>query len=184
MKARLLLLVATLAPLTSHASEFLGKHRPSLESVELLRQTPSPALAVGDFALAPSAVGDTTSVAVRFHTRTAAKGESFASYLKASIVTELEAAGKHDPAATTLISGELTESHLDGGGSAALAARIVVVRSGQNVYDKVLREESHWDSALLGEVAIPDAFNQYAALYGKLIVQLFKDDAFKAAIAP
>jgi hypothetical protein len=184
MRARLIFLLAALAPLTSDASETLGKHRPSLESVELLRQSSFPALAVGAFAVAPAVSGDADSVTVRFHRRTPANGESFASYLRTSIVTELEAVGKYDSAATTAVTGELVESRLDGGGSAALAARILVVRSGRNIYDKVLREESRWDPSLLGEVAIPDAFNHYTDLYSKLIVQLFQDDAFKTAIAP
>src|SRR5687767_1213936 len=160
MKARLLLLLATLAPLAAPASEFLGDHRPSLESVELLRQTSYPALAVGEFVPAPNASGNTKRVQIRSSARTAAS-DSFASYLKASIITELEAAGKYDPTAAAMISGELTESRLDGGGSASLAARIVVVRSGGTVYDKVLREESQWESAFLGEIAITDGFNQY-----------------------
>lgn len=183
MRARLFLLLATLAPLAAPAAELLGKHRPSLESVELLRDTPSPALAVGDFVLAPNMIGDAERVKVRFSTRTAPAGESFAAYLKASIVSELEAVGKYDATAATAISGALTESRLEAG-SASLEARITVVRSGRNVYDKVLREDSKWEPAFIGEVAIPEGFNQYAALYGKLVMQLFKDDAFKAAVAP
>lgn len=184
MKVQVICALAALAPLTSGASESLGKHRPSLESVEFLRQSSFPALGVGDFAVAPAADGDMNSVTVRFNKRTPPKGESFASYLKASIITELKAGGKYDSAATTVITGELVESRLDGSGSAALAARILVARSGRNVYDKVLREESRWDSSLLGEVAIPDAFNQYTELYSKLIVHLFQDDTFKTAITP
>jgi hypothetical protein len=183
MKARLLVLIAALAPLAAPAAEFLGNHRPSLESVELLRQTSYPAFAVGEFVPAPNTSGTMKTVQIRFSARTALAGQSFASYLKASIVSELAAAGKYDPTSATVISGELTESRLDGGGGASLAARIVVVRSGQTIYDKVLREESQWESAFLGEIAITDGFNQYAALYGKLIMQLFKDEAFKAAIA-
>jgi hypothetical protein len=183
MRAQLLWALAALAPLAAGASEPLGKHRASLESVELLRQSSFPALAVGDFVVAPTAGGDMHSVTFRFHTRAPANGESLASYLKASLVTELRAAGKYDSAAATAITGELSESRLQGG-SAVLAARILVVRSGRRIYDKLLREQSRWDSSALGEVAIPDAFNHYTELYGKLIVQLFQDDAFKAAIAP
>lgn len=183
MRAQLICALAALAPLASGASEPIGKHRPSLESVELLRQLSFPALAIGDFVVAPAVDGDMSSVTVRFHKRVPPNGESFASYLKASIVTELKAVGRYDSAATIVITGELIESRLDDS-SAALAARILVARSGRNVYDKVLREESRWDLAFLGEVAIPDAFNQYTELYSKLIVQLFQDGTFKTAIAP
>lgn len=183
MKARLIHALVALAPLTCSASEPIGKHRPSLDSVRLLRDSSYPAFAVGDFVVAPHFVGDTTSVTVRFHKRVPANGETFASYLKASIVRELKAAGKYDPSATTVIAGELSESQLDGG-SAALGARITVTRFGQNIYDKVLREESRWETAFLGETAIPEAFNQYTALYSKLMARLFQDDAFKTAITP
>lgn len=182
MRAPIVWALALLAPLTSGASEPLGRHRPSLESVELLRQSAFPALAVGDFVVAPDVEGDMTSVTVRFNKRTLPHGESFATYLQASIVTELNAAGKYDSAATTVLTGELLESRLDGG-RAMLVVRISVVRSGRNVYDKVLREESRWKPEVLGEVAIPDAFNQYTELYSKLILRLFRDDAFKTAIA-
>lgn len=184
MKAQLICALWALTPLTCSASEPIGKHRPSLESVRLLQKPSYPAFAVGDFVVAPGFAGDTTSVTVRFHTRVPPNGESFASYLKAAIVSELKAAGKYDPSATTVIAGELTESRLDGGGSAVLGARITVARSGRNIYEKVLREESRWETSLLGEVAIPEAFNQYTALYSKLTVQLFQDDAFKTAITP
>lgn len=59
-----------------------------------------------------------------------------------------------------------------------------VARSGRNIYEKVLREESRWETSFLGEVAIPEAFNQYTALYSKLMVRLFQDDAFETAITP
>lgn len=183
MRAQLLWALTALLPLAAGASEPLGRHRPSIESVELLQQSTIPALAVGDFVVAPAAVGAATGVTFRFHTRVPSKGQSIASYLRAAIVTELAAAGKYDAAAATVITGELMESRLEGG-TAALAARIRVTRSGRNTYDELWREESHWDSAVLGEVAIPDAFNQYTGLYGKLIMRLFQNEAFKTAIAP
>jgi hypothetical protein len=172
-----------LAPFAAVASSPLGKHRPSLDSVQLLQDSSVPALAVGAFVVAPTAEGDMDGVTFRFHERKPANGESLASYLQASIVTELRAAGKYDSAASTVITGELVQSRLQEG-SAALVARIRVVRSGQTVYDQLQRAQSSWDSAALGEVAIPDAFNHYTELYGKLIAQLFQDQAFKAALAP
>lgn len=184
MKGLLICVLWVLIPLTCSASEPLGKHRPSLESLRLLQNPSYPAFAVGDFFVAPSFAGDRASVTVRFNTRVPPNGQSFASYLKTSIVSELKAAGKYDPSATTVIAGELTESRLDGGGSSVLGARITVTRSGRKIYEKVLREESRWETSFLGEVAIPEAFNQYTTLYSKLIAQLFQDGAFKTAIAP
>ncbi|HEY7641602.1 MAG TPA: hypothetical protein VH814_17870 [Steroidobacteraceae bacterium] len=183
MRASLLCALVALAPLAASAAEPLGRHRPSLESIEVLQKSSVPPLATGEFTVASgAAIDDTNGVSFRMHKRVPARGESLASYARAAFVTELRAAGKHDPAAKAVITGMLVESRLDEG-SAALAVRIQVSRSGQPVYDKVLRVESNWDSALLGEVAIPDAFNHYTELYGKLILQLFQDQAFIVATA-
>lgn len=190
MTARALCILFMFTAVTGCTSQPLGKHRPSLESVELLRQSVFVPLAVGDFVGAQAADREMNEfVTVRTNKRSGPNGGSLASYLRASLVTELEAVGKYDPVATTVITGELLDSRLDGGsrgtnGTAALAARILVTRSGRLVYDNVLREQNSWNSSYLGEVAIVDAFNQYTELYSKLIVHLFQDEAFKAAVAP
>src|SRR5690606_487165 len=99
-------------------------------------------------------------------------GDSFSKYLGDCLATELRAAGKFDAASGLVVSGLLTESRVSSGvptGEAALAATFIVTRDGARVYEKTLSVRSTWESSVIGAVAIPDAINQYTALYGRLV---------------
>ncbi|NLA68351.1 MAG: hypothetical protein GX856_08945 [Gammaproteobacteria bacterium] len=57
-------------------------------------------------------------------------------------------------------------------------------RDGEVVYDRTLRVDHEWDSSFLGAIAIPTAFDNYAAAVQKLLQALFTDPGFVAATAP
>jgi hypothetical protein len=179
-----LLLVAGM--LGGCASGPLAAHQPSIENVAVLRQSNISSVAVGEFVLAPGAKRSIDkSVSVR-GSSLRAPGGSFTTYLRDSLTTELQSAGKYDGASSTVVSGQFAENELNAGGvskaDATLAARFVVRRSGANVYEKLLREEREWPSSFIGAVAIPEAINQYTEMYTKLLARLFADEEFKAAI--
>ena len=44
--------------------------------------------------------------------------------------------------------------------------------------------DAKWESTFIGAVAIPDAMNNYYALYDKLTLSLLTDADFKAAAKP
>lgn len=114
-------------------------------------------------------------------------GKSFAQYLRAALVGDLKSAGKFDDASPISVGAELTDNQLTTGiseGSALLAARFTVRKADQVVFDKPLRQESHWSSSFIGAIAIPDAFNHYTEQYSLLLNLLYADPDFKKACAP
>lgn len=111
---------------------------------------------------------------------------SFAQQLKNELIVELKSAGLYDDASDVVIEGQLTDSKVDaaiGTGSGRLAARFMIVHRDKKIYDKELAVESTWDSSFMGAIAIPEAMNQYTALYKKLIGKLFDDLDFRAALS-
>ncbi len=90
----------------------------------------------------------------------------------------------HDEGAAIRVAGELTENSLSTGfseGSAVLAARFKVMRGDDVLYNKVLRQEDHWKSSIIGAVAIPEAISHYNQGYSLLLDQLYRDDQFRSA---
>ncbi|MBS0255401.1 MAG: hypothetical protein JSS36_09395 [Proteobacteria bacterium] len=174
--------VAVLTLALGACAEPMGELPPSLESVRVLRNQAVPPLAIGRFVSGDKAIGRT--ITVRLGVLHAPKGKDFASFLGATFETELRAAGKLDPAAPLRIDGTLTESRIDedfrkGGG--VLGARITLLRQGVPVFSKAYQVETHWDSSLIGAIAIEQAFNDYNGLYAQLARKVFADPDFVAA---
>lgn len=162
------------------------EHRPTIGNVQIMRSSDVPALAVGRFALGeglPERMDRT--VGVRAELLRAPNG-SFSDYLRQTLETELTAAGKLDAAAGTTVSGFLTQSHVETGGSdvsrATLGARFIVTRNGQVVYDHEHVVTDQWPSQFIGAIAIPEAMNRYTGLYPAIVTDLFEDADFRTAI--
>ena len=163
----------------------MGAPIPSIDNMQAARSAEIAPVALGKFALAPGkSPSMDQSVSVRSNTVYAPDGSSFASYLRATLATDLEAAGLLDPASGIVIEGLLTDSQLDapsGTARGSVAARFIVTRSGAKVYDKELRANAQWASSFIGVEAIPMAMNQYGLLYRKLLSMLLADTEFRAA---
>ena len=159
----------------------------SATTVEKLRVAKLAAATTGTFVLAPGRDHSMdTSIGSRGHAIVPGSG-SFAQELRDEIVVELKASGLYDEKSNIVIEGQLTESELETGmgtGSGRLAAKFSVTRAGKPVYGKELAVEAKWDSSFLGAVAIPEAMNQYIALYKALAAKLFDDPEFRIALAP
>ena len=112
---------------------------------------------------------------------------SFASDLRATVIAELTAAGRYDPDASTILSGELVENRAgenfkNGGGVMAAAFRLT---KGQRVvFDKVIRTDVQWNSSFIGAVAVPNAFRAYGAMQNMLVERLVSDTDFRRAVKP
>lgn len=189
MKIRVVALLAVAALLTGCASGPIAKHQASLNNIQTLRAAELGKASVGEFKLAPTARPEIDrSVSVRGSQLSSPSNQSFALYLKDSLVTELQAAGKYDAGSQTIITGQLTENELNAAGfstgSAVLGAKFAVARAGQTLFEKTLRQESTWESSFVGAVAIPEAINQYTETYTRLLEKLFADDEFKQALQP
>ncbi len=183
---RLAALAAILAA-TGCANVKLDATGASPATVEKLRGANLAAAQAGSFKLAagkPAAM-DTALSGLRGNTLEPAKG-SWSQLLKDTLVAELTAAGLYDQASPLVIEGELTDSKVDaaiGTGTGRLAARFVVKKQGQPVFDKELAVDASWESSFIGGVAIPVAMNQYGALYKALVAKLVDDPEFRRALA-
>ena len=182
------LIAAALAAMVSLAgcgSVPLPQHQASVEAIQSLRGGDLAPMKVGAFTRDPKmpATQD-KSIVSRSVTVTSPDGESFAAYLGNVLKTDLEAAGKLDPASGLEVRGVLTTNELSTGigtGKGALGARFTLMRKGAPVYDKSLVAQQEWDGNFIGAVAIPDAINHYMSLYKELVEKLLKDDEFRKA---
>ncbi len=169
------------------ASAPLAPYQPSVKNLELLRNSGTPPMKVGEFTLAPGKdPGMDKSISVRGHTLTSPNANSFAQYLREGLTADLRTAGKLDPNSSIVVHGLLTYNQLDAAGisvnSAELGAKFSVSRGNKLLFEKELKEQSQWESSFMGAVAIPTAVNEYTALYQKLLRQLYSDGSFKNAI--
>lgn len=141
-------------------------------------------LALGAFAPAPSLpAGHDTGLGTRAETLKPPNGNSFSAYLRQTIEAELAGAGKLDPNATRVLSGELTRSDVSTTGAQSrgiLGARFRLTVARATVFDKEIVVEDSWPSAFLGIVAITDAQNHYTDLYPRLFAALLEDSEFRA----
>lgn len=112
--------------------------------------------------------------------------ETFSQQLKDTLIAELNGGGYYDEASEFVIEGELTDSKVDAAitlGTARLAAHFTVDKNNARLFDKELSVESTWESSFVGAIAIPEAINQYTALYKRLIGKLFDDEDFRKALS-
>ncbi len=156
-------------------------------TVEKLRAANLAPAQAGAFKLAPGRdpAMDTALSGLRGSTLAPAKG-SWSQLLKDSLVIELTAAGLYDSASRSVIEGQLTDSKVDaaiGTGTGRVAARFTITNGGRLVYDKELAADASWESSFVGAVAIPEAMNQYGALYKALVAKLVDDPDFRRALA-
>jgi len=155
---------------------------PSIETLQLLRQSETPSMAIGSFTPASRDIG--RQVAIRASTMHAPKDQNFADFLGATFRAELGAAGKLDSASPLRLEGILVESRVSediARGEASLGARITLSRSAKVMFKKAYRVETHWKSDFIGAIAIPEAFRQYNSLYALLVRQVLMDPEFIAA---
>lgn len=164
----------------------LGAPVPSMDNIGKLRAAALPPVAVGAFSLAagrPAAMDQ--KITIRTNVLYSPYRSSFAAYLKESLATDLRAAGALDPAASTVVSGELTDSRIEvpsGPAFATVAARFVVTRGGRQLYARELRARSDWNAGFIGAEAVPMALNHYTLLYRQLTSRLIDDPEFQAAV--
>lgn len=179
---RKILIVALTGFTLSACAQQMGSPQPSMSTLEAVRSGDIPAMRVGTFAPAPGV--DDKSIGSRAVSLDP-PGGSFAKYLGSALENDLRMGGKLDPKADLVLEGLLTASDLNTGmdtGTGNLGAKFSLKRDGKSIFEKNLLVQSQWDSSFLGAVAIPEAINQYTALYDKLATALFTDSDFKAAL--
>ncbi len=188
MKTKFLLGLFIAPVLLSGCSSIpLGTPQASMENVSKLRNANLAPAQLGNFALAAGKSADVDKVmSVRTNRVMSPVGDSFSLYIKELLAVELKAAGLLDSSSSVVIRGELRDTQLDaaiGTGTGSIEAKFEVVRDGKSNYQRVIKVDASWPSSFIGAVAIPDAVNNYSALFRKLITTLIDDAEFKAALA-
>lgn len=157
----------------------------TFENVQRLRETNTPALALGAFTRGSElSARQDQSIQIRAESLQPPSGDTFSAYLGSVIEVELTGAGRFDPASPFVLSGELTRSEvstMEAQSRGAVAARFRLVRAGALVFEKEISVAEDWPSSYWGVEAIPEAMNHYTGLYPKLFGALLADAEFQAA---
>ncbi|MDB5424065.1 MAG: hypothetical protein JWQ29_1481 [Phenylobacterium sp.] len=173
--------------LSGCAVEAVPPPQATLANIQAVRGANFAPMRVGVFVAGPGApAAMDKKITVRAGTQAAPSG-SYAKLLGETLEAELKGAGKFDPNAVLVVSGEVIGTHVDSAipnGNAALQAHFTLKKSGVVAFDKSLQVKSTWASNMIGAVAIPDAFNHYNALFADIVTRLLSDPDFRAAARP
>ena len=159
----------------------------SLDNIQTLRRGEFAKVSVGAFTAGPGApTAMDRRIIVRAGSQAAPKTSngSYAQFLGDTLAAELKGAGKLDASSPFVVSGVITQTHVDSAmplARAALSARFTLTRSGAVAFEKEFSAEAEWKSSLIGAAAIPDAFNHYLGLFPELVSQLLADPDFRTA---
>jgi hypothetical protein len=163
----------------------LGDHQPALDTLVALRESGIAPLSVGEFKLASGLNPDLDKhQSSRGNPIYPPAGSTFSGYLRASLISDLKAAGKFDSASPLSLQGQLTDNNLSTGmsnGELALGATFQVIRGGAKVFEKHISQNDNWESSIVGAIAIPQAMNHYGQGYNLLLSKLYADTDFRAA---
>ncbi len=170
--------------LSACATPPMAPPQATLDNIQALRAANLAPMKVGDFTAGPGHPKEMDKrIVVRAGAQAAPNG-SYARYLADTIRAELEGGGRFDANSTTVLSGVITDSHVDSSlplGHASLAVRFTLVRDGKVVFEKTVSADATWESNFIGAVAIPFAFNNYTGLFNQVTTKLFADPDFRAA---
>jgi len=151
------------------------EYQPDFEMINTLKDIPLEKMRVGGFVSANPGVD---KVSVRGIGLSSPYGGSHSGYLRNALEEELKQADLWDDGSDIEVTGELLKNELDAGmstGDANLSARFHVDRQGAQVYDKVHTIHHEWESAVVGNVAIPNGINNYPVAMQKLVNEFLLD---------
>ncbi len=182
---RLLLAIGVAVSVSGCIHQPIDTAGPSYQTVKLIRDAQLPPIALDEFGTGSDPAIGSRSISIRGSTMRPPKGGTFATFLRETMQSQLVAAGRYDPNAPTHVAAELTRNTAGENfatGKAVLAARFVVTREQKPVFERTYEVESRWKSEFIGAIAIPEAFEQYNALYGQLVTKVLSDPDFAAAL--
>jgi hypothetical protein len=160
-------------------------YQSSVSNLEALKVQTGRALSLGQFKL-DSAKPSLNSVSARTTSLKMPDGNNYADHLKRGAKIELETAGRFDANSPLKLEGTLLQNDLSaavGTGTSTLSARFNLSDAGKPVFDKVITQNSQWESSFIGAIAIPAAIREYGANFQKLLNKLFVDEDFRKATA-
>lgn len=111
--------------------------------------------------------------------------DSYGEYLTQALVDQLAPANLYRPASEIQLRGERLENNLSAiasTGGAHITARFEILRNDKVVFNEVKSIEHHWESSLVGAIAIPAAQKNYPVAVKKLVLALMSDPDFLNAV--
>lgn len=187
LMTKLFTLILMLISMVGCASVKMSPPSASADTLHKLRAANLESSSVGEFGLAPGlkpeldkSLGGLRGMSLR------GANDSFSQQLKDTVIVELKAAGLYDEKSELQIEAQLLESQVNAAinkGSAKLAANFTVDKAGKRIFEKSFSVDSQWDSSFIGDIAVPEAINQYSSLYRQLVAKLFDDKDFQIALA-
>jgi hypothetical protein len=168
--------------LTACVSPPAPKYQPAIANTELLIKQ-NAKLAVGEFNASPGVQNH--SLSVRGSILNGGSDGTFSTYLRDSLITELQTASRFDEGSSLRITGTLTQNELSTGvktGSTKIGADFTMTRNGSVCFEKSLVASHEWESSFMGAIAIPAAINNYPTGVQTLLGMLFADPDFIAAL--
>ena len=157
----------------------------SEHNVAFLRAAGLAPVSVGNFAIDPKNFGKNGRIDLRGAYLGSPYGGTFGEYLREIIKTEFAAAGLYQANAETVITGVLTEGHLDAGwstGAGSLKGVFSVTSKGVETYRREIGFVESWESSLAAAVAESTAVSRYEGMFQKMVGELFNDPAFHKAL--
>lgn len=184
-RMKFLLIPAAAILLSACVSMTAAIYQPDFSSVNTLRDRGLTPVRVGVFA-SGSDVKNTLSLrAGQMHS---SYGKSYAAYLQNALEQQLNIAQLLNAQSDIEITGVLEKNHFDASGVrtgvANISARFVMTRGETELYNRVHTINHTWRSSFAANTAVPDAQLNYALAMQKLLVALFDDQAFIAALKP
>lgn len=159
----------------------MARYEPNYQNVQQLKQS-APLQPVRDTQV--TADPGQGSLMVRLNPISSPEG-SVPLHIQAAINDELRHAGLLDPQADRQLQIQLVRSQLNTGvinGHGELAARFILRKGDQVVYETTKNVERDWDSSFFGPIAIPTAANNYNPMLQALLKSLYSDPQFVQAL--
>ena len=179
------LLTLAIAMISSGCSIMAPPYSPSPENLQLLRDGGKYTACVAEFGSQPGEQNE-NPISIRGNTINSPYNGSYAGYLAEALRQELAMAGKWSQSAETAVTGTVLTNTVHAPpastGTVDIKVRFAVVRGSRKSYEQDKSVHHEFPSEFAGPIAIPRAIQEYQFAVHKLLAELYRDQAFVAAL--
>lgn len=180
-----LLLMSAIATISSGCSVMGPPYSPSPKNVQSLRDGGKYTVRVAEFGSQPGEQNE-NPLSIRGNTINSPYYGSYAGYLSEALRQELAMAGKWSQSAETSVTGTVLTNTVhvppSSTGTIDIKVRFAVLRDSRKPYEQEKSVHHEFPSEFAGPVAIPRAIQEYQFAVHKLLAELYRDQAFIAAL--
>ena len=179
-------LLAFLVGLASGCAQMAPRYNPSVENIQVLRDSGAGKVRVGTFEAKLAEGQNNEAISLRGASMGSPYGGKYTTYIEEAIRSELGSARLLDDKANVEIGGVLMKNDVSVGnittGYGEIEVRVIVRRGSQVRFDKVKYTKSTFETGFVGATAVGAGTRAYPDLVQKLIGMLFADPDFIAAL--